>query len=190
MRAWFCRRVVVLGAESTGTTTLSRALADHYGTAWVAEFGREWSEIRPGGLAAPWHTSEFDLVATEHRRREIEALRTAPIPLVISDTDCLATTIWHERYVGGENPRVAAMARQWCPDLYVLTGDEIDFVQDGLRDGEHLRHAMQDRFREVLAAQEVPWLEVRGSRDERLTTAVAAVDALLANGWNLADPLG
>lgn len=81
MRAWFCRRVVVLGAESTGTTTLSRALADHDGTAWV-------------------------------------------------------------------------------------------------------------RFREVLAAQEVPWLEVRGSRDERLTTAVAAVDALLANGWNLADPLG
>ncbi|MFJ3339367.1 AAA family ATPase [Streptomyces sp. NPDC086766] len=49
VRAWFARRVVVLGAESTGTTTLARDLAEalhtrggpHSLTRWVPEYGRE-----------------------------------------------------------------------------------------------------------------------------------------------------
>ena len=190
VRAWFVRRVVVVGAESTGTTTLSRALADRLGTAWVPEFGREWSEIRPGGLAAPWHAAEFDLVAREQARLEDDAARTVPRPVLVCDTDVLATTVWHERYVGSSSATVTALAKQRVPDLYLLTGDEIPFVQDGMRDGEHLRGWMTQRFREVLAAQPAPWVEVTGTHDERLAAALGHVDALLARGWDLADPLG
>lgn len=64
------------------------------------------------------------------------------------------------------------------------------FEDDGLRDGEHLRHWMTQRFREVLASQDAPWIEVRGGRTERLRQALEAVDGLLAAGWGLADPLG
>lgn len=190
VRQWFCRRVVVLGAESTGTTTLAQDLAGHYGVPWVPEYGREWSAVRPGGLAGPWHPAEFDLIAVEHQRQEMEAMRHTPRPLVISDTDVLATTVWHERYVGGPSPSVLARAAAWQPDLYVLTGDEIPFVQDGMRDGEAIRHGMHRRFVEVLEAGDVPWLEVRGGREERLQATVEAVDALLRRGWELADPLG
>ena len=189
-RAWFTRRVVVLGAESTGTTTLSRALAAHYGTSWVPEFGREWSEVRPGGLAAPWHTAEFDLVAREQARLEDAAMRAVPRPLLVCDTDVLATTVWHERYLGSPSATVEALAKARVPDLYVLTDCDIPFVQDGLRDGEHLRPWMTARFREVLAAQPAAWVEVSGQHEARLAAAVAAVDALLARGWDLADPLG
>lgn len=190
VREWFSRRVVVIGAESTGTTTLSSALAAHYEVPWVPEFGREWSEVRPGGLESPWHSAEFDLIAIEHQRQEVEAMRATPRPLTISDTDVLATAIWHERYVGGPSPSVLARATTWRPDLYVLTGDEIPFVQDGMRDGEHIRHDMQARFREVLAQAGVPWFEVHGSPAQRLAEATARVDELLAGGWALADPLG
>ena len=55
---------------------------------------------------------------------------------------------------------------------------------------EHLRPWMTGRFREVLASQNVPWVEVRGDRAERLRHALAAVDAILAAGWGLAPPLG
>lgn len=190
VRAWFARRVVVLGAESTGSTTLAEALGSHYRVPWVPEYGREWSTIRPGGLVEFWHSAEFDLIAGEHRRQEIEALRRTPRPLVISDTDVLATAIWHERYVGERSPSVEALAKTWRPDLYLLTGDEIPFVQDGMRDGEHLRHAMQDRFREVLAESGVRWVELRGTPARRLAAAVTEIDRLLGDGWNLADPLG
>ncbi|NCT90164.1 AAA family ATPase [Cellulomonas sp. APG4] len=193
VRAWFARRVVVLGAESTGTTTLATDLARHHGIAPVLEFGREWSVDRPGGLAAPWHSAEFDLVAREQARREDAAAATTPLPLVVCDTDVLATTVWHERYVGTRSPSVEALAARRVPDLYLLTGDEIDFVQDGLRDGEHVRHAMQQRFREVLATQAAaggaPWHELRGSRAARLEAALALVEPLVATPRHMSEPL-
>ncbi|NUU18778.1 AAA family ATPase [Cellulomonas humilata] len=189
VRAWYVRRVVVTGAESTGTTTLADALTAHFGLPTVAEFGREWTVSRPGGPTAPWHTAEFDLVAREQARREDDAAAATAVPLLVCDTDVLTTTVWHERYVGHPSPTVGALAAGRVPDLYLLTGDEIPFVQDDTRDGEHLRHAMQDRFREVLAAQPAPWVELRGTCAERLERAIALVDPLLETPRMLAEPL-
>lgn len=180
VRAHYVRRVVVTGAESTGSTTLAAALAERLGCPWVPEFGRHWSEVRPGGLAAPWRTEEFVHVVREQLAREESAARTTSVPWLVCDTDAQATTLWHERYVGHLSPDLAAAASaQVRPFVRILTGDEIPFVQDGLRDGEHVRHAMQDRFRETLRAAEhsdgVPWLEVHGSVDERVEQALAVL---------------
>ena len=172
VRASLCSRVVVLGAESTGTTTLAEALAEELGTLWVPEYGRQWSAERPGGLDAPWVSEEFDHVAREQARLEDSAAREVPVPWLVCDTDPLATTVWHERYVGTLSPSVESFAFARRPALYVLTRDDIPFVQDGLRDGEHLRGWMTARFREVLEAQDVPWVEVGGSVEERLATVL------------------
>ena len=86
-------------------------------------------------------------------------------------------------------PRILQRAASHPPALYVLTGDEIPFVQDGLRDGEHVRHGMQQRFREVLAGQGVPWLEVRGTVDERVRAVRPAIDAALGAARTFAPPL-
>ncbi|MEO6997660.1 MAG: AAA family ATPase [Terracoccus sp.] len=200
VRRWFTKRVVVLGAGSSGSTTLATALGEHYGTEVVPEYSREWTERRPGGLEAPWQSAEFDLVAQRQATAEDLAAGRVARPLLVCDTDVLATTLWHERYVGHASTSVvAAAAARPIPALYLLTGDEltgdeIPFAQDGMRDGEHVRAAMQQRFREVLgqvrADHGVPWLEVRGTPDERLNDAVAAVDAVVAAGWDLTAPLG
>lgn len=188
-RAHLASRIVVLGAESTGTTTLAAALAAELGTAWVPEYGREYSEIREGGLTAPWRSDEFDLVVDRQLALEAEALRRVPVPVLVCDTDVLATTIWHERYVGHAAPRLVARAAAHRPELYVLTGDEIPFVQDGMRDGEHLRRDMQARFRAVLAAQDAPWLEVRGDVATRVAQALPAIDAAVRARLGFAEPL-
>ena len=101
----------------------------------------------------------------------------------------LATTLWHERYVGPAPAALVARAVAHPPALYVLTGDEIPFVQDGLRDGEHIRHGMQQRFRDTLAAQPVPWLETTGSVPERVAQAAVAIDRMLAGAFEFALPL-
>ncbi|MFB8062586.1 AAA family ATPase [Kitasatospora purpeofusca] len=110
----------------------------------------------------------------------------------VCDTDALATTVWQERYVGAVTPEVRELAAAMpARALYLLTSEVgVAFEDDGLRDGEHLRAWMNGRFREVPAAQPVPWIELTGSREQRLDTALAAVDALLAQGQGLADPLG
>jgi HTH-type transcriptional repressor of NAD biosynthesis genes len=189
VREWLVRRIVVTGAESTGTSTLSRALAEHYATEWVPEYGRLWSELREGGLDTAWRSDEFDLILDRQMADETAAAARAPIPFIVCDTDALSTAVWHERYVGGMPTRLVERADAHLPELYILTGDDIPFVQDGLRDGEHIRHAMQQRFRDVLAARPVPWLEVTGSPDERIARSIDAIDRVMARAFVFADPL-
>ncbi|MDT3345895.1 AAA family ATPase [Microbacterium aquilitoris] len=188
-RASLAARIVVLGAESTGSTTLAAALAEELGTTWVPEYGREYSEIRDGGLDAPWRSDEFDLVVDRQMAMEDAALRRVRTPVLVCDTDVLATALWHERYVGRPAPGIRRRAEGHRPALYVLTGDEIPFVQDGMRDGEHIRHAMQRRFREVLAEQSAPWLEVRGSVAERVAAVLPAAREAIARATSFAAPL-
>ena len=177
VRGFYAKRVVVLGAESTGTTTLSRELAAHFGAPWVPEYGREYCEKNWTGEDYPWQEREFTLIAAEQLRRENEAARESS-GLVICDTDAFATRLWHHRYFGHFSPVVDAIAASQRPDLYLLTGDEIPFVQDGLRDGESIRHQMHAHFEAELRAQSVPYYLLRGSREERLSKAVALVEAM------------
>lgn len=208
VRAALARRVVVLGAESTGTTTLSQALAEHYrgrggvwaGTGWVAEYGRTYSEeklaaARAQDPAATWEdvsfaSAEFPVIARRQDAEEERAARTGS-PVLFCDTDSFATGIWHERYTDGKrNPEVERIAARTRRHLYLLTDHaDVPFEDDGLRDGPHLRPWMTDRFREELTRTGRPFLTVRGDHGTRLKTAVAAVDELLARGWHFADPL-
>lgn len=177
VRAHYVRRVVITGAESTGSTTLAQALAARLGCDWVPEFGRQWSLVRPGGLASPWETAEFLHIARTQINNENLAARAAPNRWLVCDTDALATTIWHERYMGcGSDALDEIVSQQVRPFARILTGDEIPFVQDGLRDGERIRHVMQQRFRDVLASLTgggAPWLEVRGSVEQRLSATLS-----------------
>lgn len=180
MRAYYVARVCVLGAESTGTTTLAQALAVHYQTAWVSEYGREYCEVkfqRPDGDV--WTSEEFVHIAAEQNRREDATARTAN-RVLICDTDSFATGLWHERYLEMRSPVVEVLSAGRHYDLTLLTGDEIPFVQDGLRDGEHIRHAMHDRFVEALAQSGRHWALLRGSHEARLAQASGLIDALPA----------
>ena len=210
VRGWLTRRVIVVGAESTGTTTLARALARHYRsrggvwarTRWVPEFGRELTVrkldtlrlTRPEAAVedVTWDRDDFVTVATEQNAAEDTAAR-AGSPILFGDTDALATTIWEERYLAGggtwtTSPGVAARVRP--PDLYLLTHHEgVPFVDDGLRDGERVRAWMTGRFEDALSARGVPTRVLTGCYAARLRAAVAACDELLAAGWTFAPPL-
>ncbi|MEE1752410.1 AAA family ATPase [Streptomyces sp. SP18CS02] len=208
VRAALARRVVVLGAESTGTTTLARALAEHYrrrGGVWartryVPEYGREFSEAKLAALraerpGASWdevafRSEEFPLIARRQRDLE-EAAARAGSPVVFCDTDAFATTVWHERYLGASHPEVEAIAeRGRVQHLWLLTDHrDVPFEDDGLRDGEHLRPWMTDRFADRLVATGRRTVRLTGPHERRLATAVDAVEALLGEGWALADPL-
>ncbi|MEK7641715.1 MAG: AAA family ATPase [Patescibacteria group bacterium] len=178
VRASFARRVCILGAESTGTTTLSKDLAKHYKTTWVPEYGRLYSEGKMfGDENAAWRTDEFIKIAKAQGILE-DALAEASNGLVICDTDAFATGVWHERYLGKRSAQVEAIAARRKYDLYILTGDEIPFEQDGTRDGEHIRHDMQKRFVERLTEDAKNYIIVSGNREERLQKAIAAIDAI------------
>jgi len=78
VRAFYAKRVCLVGAESTGKTTLAAALAAHYQTNWVAEYGREYCEEKfRESSDIPWESAEFETIARAQIRLEDAAARQA-----------------------------------------------------------------------------------------------------------------
>ena len=179
VRAFLVPRIVVVGAESTGTTTLAKGLAEHYGTSWVPEYGREYCETLADLFTHTWRTEEFVAIAREQNQREDQAAQTAA-SLLICDTDSFATGIWHQRYLGRRSVDVEQLSdgRRYAHTF--VTDVDIPFVQDGLRDGESIRASMHDLLIGRLRETGRPFTVVRGTRAERLEAAVAAIDAIVA----------
>jgi len=193
-RTSLARRVVVLGAESTGTTTLASSLAGALGVQMVGEFGRTYSAAKVAaarehahhkGLPAPWINDvewtddEFTQIAFEQTAAIDGAARQSHI--VVADTDAIATSVWHERYIGGPHDPALVLSRRHPAHLYLLTSpDGVAFHQDGLRDGEHVRGKMTERFRTVLEENQIAWQELRGGPEERLEIALSLCESALA----------
>lgn len=177
VRGYYAKRVVLIGAESTGKTTLASDLAAALGTSWVPEYGREyWEHKMARGEPNTWRTEEFAAIAREQCRREDAAARLCNRVLVC-DTDAFATRVWHQRYMGAWSPIVDAIAAEHRrPDLYLLTDVDTPFEQDGTRDGEHIREWMHQTLVEQLIAHRRPFIEVKGSPDQRVAIAAAAVE--------------
>ena len=101
-------RVVLVGAESTGKTTLAQDLAADLGARWVPEYGRDYTYeklAREGGRMEDlvWTTADF--VAIARAQNALEAREADSGAVLVCDTDTLATSIWHERYWGRARPR-------------------------------------------------------------------------------------
>lgn len=178
VRAYFVKRVCVVGAESTGKTTLCRELAKALKTSWVAEYGREYTESKLAReVQLPWRAFEFAHIAREQSRREDEAARSAD-RVLICDTDQFATRLWFERYLG-----VPPAPNAWGEisnriDLYLLTCTDVPFEDDGTRDGREIREWMHARFEEELEKMSAPFVRLRGDRVARFNAAVAAIEAM------------
>lgn len=186
VRSWFLHRIAIVGAESSGTTTLARALADHYRALWVPEYGREYTvdKLAREGADAIWRTEEFVTIAERQLELEEAAARESTVPLLFCDTDPLATAIWHERYVGRSSDEVWRIADTTRYRIYLVTDHNIPFEQDGYRDGEHLREWMTGRFIDELSARGVRFSYVEGSPVERLARARELVDSIVgAERW-------
>ena len=187
-RAGLATRVVVLGAESTGTTTLATALAAHYGGTAVPEYGREHTAAKLAAKAPVWTVGDFVDVAVRQGADEDAAAPAAPV--LVCDNDPWAATVWCERYLGFGHPEVDAAVGDRRPALYLLTDHvAVGFEQDGTRDGEHLRPWMTARFVRGLRGRGVPWLLLTGSREHRLRRAVRACEAAVAARFTFTDPL-
>jgi HTH-type transcriptional regulator, transcriptional repressor of NAD biosynthesis genes len=209
VRAWFARRVVVVGGEQTGKTTLAgdlaaalrtrggafgltRSVGDH-GKQLAADLlarARAEAQLDPGraaALARPTPESQhFYAIAAEQNRLEDEAARAGG-PVLVCDTDAFSTALSHERCLGRRSDEVESLAR--VHPLYLLAHPEdVAFHEDARREME--RSWMTRLLTERLVATGRRWCCVRGDREARVEAALAAIDTLLGEGWHLAPPLG
>ncbi len=173
-------KIALLGAESTGKTTLARGLAMHFNAVGrravaVPEALRDWCE-REGRTPRP---EEQMGIAQEQERCVDEAAAHAQV--VIADTTAVMVAIYSAMLFEDHSLYRFAIERQRGYDAILLTGLDLPWVADGLqRDGPHVRGPVDALVREMLTKASIPYRVVYGSGEERLRNALAAIDASLA----------
>lgn len=187
-------KIVVLGSESSGTSTLTKDLFNHFNNVYpnscdlVLEHGRFYTEdklkklqtVSPSSSVFDlnWTDDDFSCIAKVQNDNIVTASRKFPI--VFADTDALATSVWQSRYLG--HPLNTSVTK---PALYVVTDvTGVDFEQDGLRDGQHLRVSMQNEFIDVVKNSNTPWILAAGDRVSRLELVSKVVQNVLTQVHN------
>jgi NadR type nicotinamide-nucleotide adenylyltransferase len=160
--ASFVERVVCLGGESSGKSTLSQALAQHFGTLYAAEFGRELWEERGGQLTF----EDLLLIGRQQVEREEQLARRATRYL-FCDTSPLTTLFYCLDQFGRADPQLEALAeRRYAVTL--LCAPDFTFVQDGTRREPEFRMRQHAWYERELQRRSIPYFEIRGDVPARV----------------------
>jgi NadR type nicotinamide-nucleotide adenylyltransferase len=172
------KRVVLIGSESTGKTTLAERLARHYGVSWVPEFVRDYAASK----GSPLEASDVEAIARGQVAREDEYRARAMADnerVLIGDTDLLSTGVYAAHYYGRAPEWVVEAARLRRPDLYLLLDIDLPWIPDPQRDRGHVRPEMHALFRAAVEASGTPFVLISGSATARFASARAAIDELV-----------
>lgn len=189
------KKIVVVGPESTGKSTLCEKLAAHYNTTWVKEYAREYLlehgtdytfdnllDVAKGQLRLEEEgikeaSSKWELV---RRDTPYSPLATTHYPLFI-DTDQYVLKTWCEFVFGQCHNWILNQIVERKYDLYLLGNIDAPWVKDELREYPDFetREKLYHHYKDLLVNQDVPWVDINGTYEERLQKAIAAVDAII-----------
>jgi len=171
------KKVVIIGPESTGKSTLAAQLAAHYDTAWCPEFAREY-------LMEHGRDYSFDdLLNIARGQVELEnnLLAHARKGLYFIDTDMYVMKVWCEvAFEQSHNWILRQIASQHY-DLYLLCCTDLPWHPDPLREYPDavFRQRLFRMYKDIMINSGTRWVEVSGSFAERLQVAITAVDTIL-----------
>lgn len=165
------KKIAVVGPESTGKSTLSAQLAEHYNTVWVPEFARGYCEK----LTAPctWQ----DEINMFYGQLELEAaLLPKAHALLFCDTTFITVKIWSDYMFGKAPQQVLDELHKHPYDFYLLLNIDLPWQEDPLRDFPHLREHFMQVWHTELQALSADYQVISGSKGQRFLNAVTAVD--------------
>ncbi|MDB5251617.1 MAG: ATPase [Flaviaesturariibacter sp.] len=169
------RKIVVIGPESTGKSTLCRDLAQHYGTVWCPEFAR----VYLGENGAAYTYQDLLQIARGQQALEDELLDRAVPPFYFIDTNQYVMKVWCEVVFGDCHPWIIRQIAERRYDFYLLCDTDLPWVADGLREYPDLaqRRSLFHIYKDIVIESGTPWALISGESDARLRAAVSALES-------------
>ena len=175
------KKIVIIGPESTGKSTLCEQLAAHYKTAWVKEYAREY--LLTNGKSYTYDNM-LDIAKGQIEKEELtvsswqSAAGKGQLPLFI-DTDMYVMKVWSEFVFQKCNTWILNRIVERKYDLYLLCNVDLPWIKDELREYPDLvsRGKLYHYYKESMIEQNVPWVDISGNYEERLNKAIIAVDS-------------
>lgn len=172
------KKIVVIGPESTGKSTLCEQLAQHYQTTWCPEFAREY--LLTNGKTYSYDDLLFIAKGQLALEEEYAAMTHHSKPLFI-DTDMYVLKVWCE-FVFGKCHRFILdkiIVRKYY--LYLLCNTDLPWTADELREYPDLatRQKLYAMYKDIMINQPVPWIDISGQQEKRLAKAIAGIDAFI-----------
>jgi len=174
VKSYFAIKIVIVGSESTGKTTLTKKLAKYYDCSFVKEAGRDII-----ANSDSFQFGDLHFVANEHAKR-IDEVVLGISPLIIIDTD-IHITKSYAKFTFGKNLEVDNnIINSNKADLYLYLNDDVKYVQDGTRLSEANRALLDLSHREILKKNNINFVEVKGNWEQRFEIAVENINRIIA----------
>jgi NadR type nicotinamide-nucleotide adenylyltransferase len=175
------KKIVVLGPESTGKSTLCEALAKHYQTLWCPEYARQF--LNEHGVAYTYEdllTIAKGQLAGEDKftQQAAEKQANGGSNKLIIDTDMYVMKVWSEYVFNNCDPFILEQINLRSYDLYLLCDIDLPWTKDEMREypDEAPRKELFTIYKEILINQNTPWGIVHGVGDARLQNAIQLIE--------------
>lgn len=171
------KKIVVIGPESTGKSTLCEQLAQHYGTLWCEEYAREYLNQH----GKDYSYDDLLTIAKGQLTLEDQATSQLSKELLFIDTNMYVMQVWCEFVFNKCHQFILDQIVERKYDLYLLCDIDLPWSYDSLREypDEQPRKELYRMYKELMVNQSTPWTEISGSYEERLQKAISAVDHLI-----------
>ena len=174
VKPYFVKRVCIFGPESTGKSTLTKRLAEHFHTVYVSEYARIVIEANDGRCCI----EDIEKIARGQIASEDALVRQAN-RLLFCDTDLLTTTIWSRELFGKCPKWVEESANERKYDLYLLLDVDVPWVDDIVRYLPEARKSFFDECEAVLKKCQANYVVIAGSWSERFEKSCLEVEKLI-----------
>ncbi len=182
------KKVIILGPESTGKSTLCEQLATHFNTLWCPEFARQYLEkngpsynyddlliIANGQLSLEEkYTKDLNKSKSSEKSQTLNSI-------LFLDTDMHVIKVWSEFVFGKCHSFILEKLADQHADLYLLCNIDLPWVKDNLREYPELesRRQLFHIYKDLLENQKIPYRIISGNNEQRMNEAIAAVNQII-----------
>ena len=176
-----CLRIVLYGPESSGKTTLAKALAKQFQTTWVPEFARNYLQEKWDQKKEVCSLEDLIIIAKGQINQENNLIEDAN-KFLFCDTNVLITKAWSETHFNGYcAPEIQYWVDTFKYDHYFLTDIDVPWQADDLRDRPNSRKQMLNYFENLLKNKKASYTLLKGNLNLRLEKAKVILETLKKN---------